>query len=51
MKQLSDFEAPIEKAVRKRDIKFDIKIGITRSCPLPNLEKLIEVNENHDVKS
>ena len=44
MKQLSEYEAPIEKAVRKRDVKFDNKIGITRSCPLPTLEKLTEEN-------
>jgi hypothetical protein len=44
-------EAPIEKAVRKRDVKFDNKIGISRSTQLPNMEKLFEQNENQDVKT
>ena len=51
MKQLSEYEAPIEKAVRKRDVKFENKIGLTKSCPLPQLEKLTEENEMHEVKS
>ncbi len=41
MKQPSEFEVPIEKAIRKRDVKYECKIAATKSDPMPNLDRIL----------